>query len=93
MITYNCDLCGKTMPATDLERYVVRIEVFAATDPLEVCDDDWLDDRREACEAQETCEQVYKRYRYDLCGRCRREYCKDPLFRGVMRRGPRDSDN
>ena len=35
-----CDLCGKTLLPDEDVRYIVRIEVFAAADPLELTEED-----------------------------------------------------
>ena len=35
----------------------------------------------ESQESQELVEEVYKTFRYDLCGECKRSYAKDPLLR------------
>lgn len=94
MISYTCDLCGKPMIEEDPLRFVVKIELFAAKDPLECCDDDWIDDRRADAEHLPDFDDVaYRSFRYDLCNECRAEYLKDPLFRRALRRGPRHSDN
>ena len=45
MIHFTCDLCGKTLLADEDTRYVVKIEVYAAYDPMEITGDDLREDR------------------------------------------------
>ena len=40
MIRYSCDLCKRDLNPDEELRYVVKIEVFAAFDPLVTDDDD-----------------------------------------------------
>ena len=39
MIHYSCDLCKRPLDPEDDLRYVVKLEVYAAFDPLEIDDD------------------------------------------------------
>jgi hypothetical protein len=34
VIRHECDKCGKVLDAKDVQRYIVRIEVFAADTPM-----------------------------------------------------------
>ena len=89
MIRYTCDLCKRDLdPEHDL-RYVVKIEVSAAFDPV-VADDE--DDRDHLEEIQDMLERleyaddnlsddVYQRLRFDLCPECRKKFVKAPLGR------------
>ena len=89
MIRYRCDKCGKDLPSGTADRFVVRIEVFAAEGPLEITAEDLEKDHR--AEIRRTIEQlsktpldevedkVYRSFRFDLCGRCHAEYLRDPL--------------
>ena len=84
-----CDMCGKVLLADEDTRYVVRIEVFAAYDPLELTEDDLSRDRAadieqllkrmEQMNPQELQDQVYKRVVFDLCPACQRKYLARPL--------------
>ncbi|MFZ5832120.1 MAG: hypothetical protein ACOY3P_18715 [Planctomycetota bacterium] len=91
MIRYSCDLCGCELdPKGDL-RYVVKMEVFAAFDP--VASDDEEDDRDHLEELQDILERaedvaddqigedVYQQMRFDLCPECRKRFLKNPLGR------------
>ncbi len=76
-IHYSCDRCKRIInPEEDL-RYVVKLEVEAAMEPLEV--DEFDDDRDHLMEVQEILERLedsdselvsddlYQRRRFDLC--------------------------
>lgn len=88
MIHYTCDCCKRTINSSDELRYIVRLEVYAALDPIEdEADDDRdhlqeiqavlerLDDPDEAAVSHE----VYHQQRFDLCSECRQRFVKDPL--------------
>ncbi len=91
MIHYSCDLCKRLIDAEDDLRYVVKIEVYAALDPVEV--DTSGDDRDHLQEMQdilqrmeeegsdEVGEDVYQQLRFDLCPECRKKFVKNPLGR------------
>ncbi len=89
MIRYSCDRCGcKIDPEQDV-RFVVRMEAYAAMDPLCVTEED--DDRDHLLEIHEILERladtddevvgddVYQKRRYDLCADCYRKYMQDPI--------------
>jgi hypothetical protein len=88
MITHICDRCGRPLEQGQL-RYIARIEVLAAADPLEITLDDLLrDSRREMDALLEQCEQlteeelmrdVYVKFVFDLCRTCQKAYVTDPL--------------
>ena len=86
MLHFTCDQCGKELRKGE-DRYVVKIEVFAAHDPAEITEDDLEDDHMEAVsqilqdlEENETdVEPAAKHFRYDLCDNCRNKYSRDPL--------------
>lgn len=84
-----CDLCGKPLLATEPARYEVRIQVYAAYDPLELTPDDLARDPRaeiralleklEHMDPQEVEESVYKEFLFDLCMGCQKRYLLAPL--------------
>ena len=39
MLHYSCDLCKRPLDSENDLRYVVKVEVYAAFDPLEIDDD------------------------------------------------------
>ena len=89
MDTFTCDMCGKVLLADEDTRYIVKIEVFAAYDPLELTEQDLERDRAaemarllEALEAADPAAleaQVYKSFRFDLCPACQKKYLAQPL--------------
>jgi hypothetical protein len=95
MIHYTCDLCGRVL-ADDGTRYEVRIEVYAACDPMEISPEDLaadpadairdLLDEMAAMDADELQDGVYRSFRYDLCPECHAAYLKDPLVRSARQR-------
>ena len=95
MIRYTCDLCKRELePDTDL-RYVVKVEVYAALDPMASDEDD--NDRDHLQEIQDILERledaeddqigndVYQQLRFDLCCECRRKFLKNPLGRELSK--------
>jgi hypothetical protein len=93
---FTCDMCGKVLLADENTRYLVRIEVLAAYDPMELTEHDLASDRREEIERlldqmrhadpQALQDQVYRRMQFDLCPGCQRRYLAGPLPR------PSDTD-
>ena len=93
-----CDLCGKTLLADEPVRYQVRIQVFAAYDPLELTPDDLSRDHQAEIRAlidqlrhmdpQEVEDSVYKELHFDLCMACQRRYLRGPLPRESLEGGP-----
>ncbi len=89
MVHYTCDMCGKTLLSDSDVRYVVKIEVYAAYDPMEVSEEDLEKDHKqeiadllanlEGMDAEEAEAGVYKRLRYDLCADCHRRFLENPL--------------
>ena len=85
----SCDLCGKALLIDENARYLVRIQVYAAYDPMELTPDDLAKDHRaeirklierlEDMDPQEVEDSVYKEFRFDLCPACQRRYIKSPL--------------
>ena len=83
-----CDRCGQEIIAGSL-RYVARIQVFAAYDPLEITFEDltrdYSDEIRKIAEQckefteAELMRDVYVDFEFDLCLACQKAYVKDPL--------------
>jgi cobalamin biosynthesis protein CobT len=97
-------MCGKSLVPEEDDRYVVKIEIYAACDSTEVDDEDLIDDFEEDDEEEEEEEEEdninheemdgveYKTFRYDLCSKCHSRYMQDPLSINSIRRG-RFSEN
>jgi hypothetical protein len=95
MLHYSCDLCGKELLVEEDLRYVAKVEVYAAYDPLEITEEDLEEDHMEEIselikqmdhmDDQELEDQVYKSFRFDLCPECHKKFLKDPLGRDANR--------
>ena len=88
---YTCDICGRMLEEGG-DRFVVKVEVFAACDTIEMSLEDLakdhsgqiraLLDKMEQMSAQELQDGVYCLMRFDLCTGCQKLYLRDPLGRG-----------
>ncbi len=95
MVHFTCDLCGKDMTADGEARFVVKIAVYAGTDPNQLREADLDDDhmeqvaqilqREEATDDSLLDNHEFKGFRFDLCPSCRRKFIKDPLSRDAVR--------
>jgi len=102
MVHYTCDMCGKALLLDEDVRYVVKIEVYAAYDPIEISDEDleedYTEEMNELCEElehadeQEMEEKVYKTFRFDLCATCHEQFLRDPLAARLKRRMRREQN-
>lgn len=94
MIHYSCDRCKRVLDSEEDLRYVIRLEICAAMEPIDT--DEIEDDRDHLLEIQEILERieddesdaigddVYQKRRYDLCADCYRQYIKNPLGREAV---------
>ncbi len=88
-----CDGCGEPLLLHDDVRYVVRIEGFAAYDPMEITRQDLerdfesemkaLLEQLAKTSAENAQDQVHRSFAYDLCPGCWARYLRDPL--GALR--------
>ncbi len=104
MIRYSCDMCGRSLVPEEDDRYVVKIEVYAACDSMDAdCEDEefineFEDDDEEGSDEMDDVDPdeieciEYKTFRYDLCSKCHSRYLQDPLSINSIRRG-RFSEN
>ena len=91
MVHYSCDLCKRPLDPQDDLRYVVKLEVYAAFDPMEVEDSDTDNDnlqnlsallaRLDDARSPDVGEAVYQQLRFDLCPECRKRILKNTLGR------------
>ncbi len=95
MLHFTCDLCGKELRSEDDQRYVVKIEAFAAHDPAEITEEDLDEDHMEAVsqilEAENLGEEIEldparKNFRIDLCPDCNQKFLRDPLGRDAVQK-------
>jgi hypothetical protein len=91
MIQYSCDLCKRLLDSQDDLRYVVKVEVYAALDPVEIDDDtDNLQEIHEILERRDDVasdhigDDIYQQLRFDLCPECRKTFLKYPLGRKLV---------
>ena len=92
MIRYECDKCGVAMAANDPQRYIVRLEVFAAAGHIDLGGEveeepgtalsEVIRDLSQA-DPDEVEDQTYRLLRFDLCNACRRHLLAHPLERSV----------
>ena len=89
MVHFTCDLCGKELVDGE-DRYVVKIEVFAAHEPAPITEADLDEDNLEAVaaklqESEDDADRAHEaaahNFRYDLCPACRKRYERAPLAR------------
>jgi hypothetical protein len=83
-----CDRCGQLIEEGAL-RYIAKIQVYAAYDPLNVDFADMTRDytneikeilkRCEDLSEEELMQDVYVDFQFDLCRACQRSYIKEPL--------------
>ena len=91
MLHVTCDLCGKELRPGEDQRYVVKIEAFAAHDPAEITEADLDEDHMEAVsqmlrdETEDSLDgeliDANKNFRFDLCPECHKKFLRDPLGR------------
>ncbi len=90
MINRLCDRCGQPIESESI-RYVAKIQVFAAYDPLELTFDDLNKDYKDEIkhvldQCQDLSEEdlmrdIYVEFSFDLCQPCQRAYIKAPITR------------
>ena len=88
MKSYRCDLCGAELTSKDL-RYIVKINIYAAYDTLEISLEDLLKDHQEEmkelleklsqCDPKKLEDDVFKHFNFDLCRSCQQKFIQDPL--------------
>jgi hypothetical protein len=90
MIRYSCDLCKRQLDPQEDLRYVVKMEIYAAFDPVTDQDEDDRDhlqeiqdilERLEDAESEQIGDDVYQQLRFDLCAECRKKFARNPLGR------------
>ena len=92
MIRYQCDKCGRRLTANDAERYIVKMEIYAAAGPLDFDagelerdhqdEMDRLLEQLEAADPDAVEDQTYRCLRFDLCRACQQGLLDDPLAAG-----------
>ena len=85
----SCDGCGEGLLIRENVRYLVKIDVVAAYDPMEITHADLARDQEgemarlleamSRMDPRELEDQVFKTFQFDLCPGCQKRYIKDPL--------------
>ena len=93
---YTCDVCGKDLQPGAAQRFIVKIEAFAAQDPAELTEADLEADHLEAVskllrelEANEgvmDLPEPTRHFRYDMCPECHQRFVRDPLSKECMQK-------
>ena len=88
---FSCDLCGKDLTSGEDARFVLRMEVYPASESAELTEADLDQDHVETMaemlqELEESGEHaVYvpttQKLQYDLCSSCHNKFVADPLGR------------
>ena len=89
MSGFVCDRCGKPLLVDEDVRYILKMELFAAYDPMELTGEDLSKDRRremaeliekmKRMDADALQDAVYRETSFDLCPPCQRAVLKNPL--------------
>ncbi len=91
MIRYECDKCGRNMGPNDAQRFIVKMEIFAAAGHLDLdaeaatYDDTALAaviESLKKADPDEIEDQTYRAFRFDVCDACRRILLDRPLGSG-----------
>lgn len=89
MIRFECDKCGVALGANDANRFIVKMEAYAAAAPIEFSAQDLAKERSDELRAlieglhhadpDAIEDQTYRSLRFDLCPRCHRDFLRKPL--------------
>ncbi len=88
MIRFECDRCGRRMDPNDPLRFIVRMEVFAAAEHIDLEEEPPADTRQKlqavlndlaTADPDEVEDQTYRAFRFDVCDDCRRKLMAHPL--------------
>lgn len=97
MVHVTCDCCHKELFPGDENHFVVKMEVFAAHDPLRLTEADLDEDHMEEVsklleEMEDTGDDLEflepspRHFRYDLCPECHKKFVRDPLGRDAAQK-------
>lgn len=91
MIRYECDKCGRSMGPNDAQRFIVKMEIFAAAGHLDLDAEAATHDESalanvieslKKADPDEIEDQTYRAFRFDVCDTCRRILLDRPLGSG-----------
>ena len=88
MIHFECDKCGASLQVNDAQRYIMKMEIFAAAGHVDL-DAEELNqsespikdvlDQLASADPDEVEDQIYRCFRFDLCNSCRKKVMQTPL--------------
>ncbi len=88
MIRFECDKCGQPLQANDAQRYIVKLELFAAVSHLDLDSEKSSDSKSQlqdvlnalaSADPDEIEDQTYRSFRFDVCNKCRKNILQSPL--------------
>lgn len=89
MIRYECDKCGRRLSAAGDDRFIAKMELYAAGGPIEFTEADLncdpakeirsVLDQLSAADPDQIEDQNYRSLRFDLCADCHRALLTNPL--------------
>lgn len=88
MIRYECDRCAARLGENDPRRFIVKMEVYAATGRIDFDENDEADsgealsaaiEALSAADADAVEDQTYRCFRFDVCDSCQKVLLKHPL--------------
>ncbi len=88
MIRYECDKCGTRMNSNDPERFIVRLEIYAAASHLDLDADAGSGSRESLTQLVKSLakadpdkieDQTYRLLKFDVCDTCRQTLLERPL--------------
>ena len=88
-----CDRCGNGLLLDAPVRYEVSIEVKSAYDPLELMEEDLararselhsLIERLKDYSTDQAQDEVYRKFRFDLCATCQKAFLAAPLGKPLL---------
>lgn len=90
MIRYECDRCSAALGTNDPNRFIVKLEVFAAADHVDLSQDDAAStsgqlhvvlEQLRTADPDEIEDKTYRSFRFDVCDNCRKYLIANPLPR------------
>ncbi len=91
MIRYECDKCGRSMGPNDVQRFIVKMEIFAAAGHVDLDTETATHDTSALANVIESLkkadpddieDQTYRAFRFDVCDACRAILLDCPLGSG-----------
>ncbi len=89
MIRYECDRCGRQLTANGADRFIVKMELYAAGGPLEFTEHEVARDHDQeigevldqlsSADPDKVEDQTYRCLRFDICANCHQALLGNPL--------------